>query len=306
MEIFFEDKKHKEEKIDRVQVQERQDKRKSEEENKYENYNEAEGNEKNIHEKLEGNDNSKMTRAYEKNIEYDMRAGKKEVKMKAEDKQEMEKMRRWIVKIYNIYITPLKDMLDPFIQFTIGGNFMVEVYKTKKGQTYKVPNGTRGYADKTEISKNVDKLERRPFDKVIDIEMRMSYSMISKQKMMVELWDYNSIWMNTIKAYTTVDLMEIVNGNCNVSIDLTTKESGKKNPIPYAIIEFKCVFQEIWDFKLSFLNWKAGCIIPPSQAKKPNKSGEKYPNSQIEVELAKKDLFSFNIRTLSEEAINTE
>lgn len=41
-----------------------------------------------------------MQRAYEKNIEYDMSATKREVKMKEEDKYEMEKMRRWNLKIY--------------------------------------------------------------------------------------------------------------------------------------------------------------------------------------------------------------
>lgn len=310
MEIFFEDKKKIEiRKDDGNRKDEREVKIKDEDKdkNKYENYNIAEANERELEDKLDsGNERSKMTQAFEKNIEYDMRAGKRELKMKAEDKREMEMMRRWQVKIYNIYITPLKDMLDPFLQFTIGGNFQVEVYSTKKGDTYKIPKGSRGYADKTEIQENVDMLERRPFDKIIDIEMRMSYSMVTKQKMMVELWDYNSIWMNTIKAYTTYDLIEVVNGNVNITLELTTREKGKKNPIPYALIEFKCVFQEIWDFKLCFLNWKAGSLLPPSKAKIPGNNGEKYPNSQIEIELAKKDCISFNIKTVSEEALNTE
>lgn len=310
MDIFFEDKRKRVEEIKQEEVvsEERKvrDRNADIEQNinKYENYNIAEGNENNIEVKLEGSQKSKIE-AFQKNIEYDMRANKKEMKMRAEDKLEMEKMRRWVVKIYNIYITPLKEMIDPFIQFTLGGNYMVEVYQSKKGETYKIPKGKRGFADKTEILGDVDKLERRPFDKVIDIEMRMSYSMVSNQKLMIELWDYNSIWMNTIKCYSTLNLIEIVDGNCNLSLELTTKENGKKNPVPYAIIDFKCIFQEIWDFKLSFLNWKAGCIIPPSKAKIAN-NGEKYPNSQIEIELLGNDLFPYYSSTISEEAVNTE
>ena len=34
-------------------------------------------------------------------------------------------MRRWKVVIKEIYITPLEEMFDPFIQFTIGGDYGV-------------------------------------------------------------------------------------------------------------------------------------------------------------------------------------
>ena len=34
-------------------------------------------------------------------------------------------MRRWRVVIKEIYITPLEEMFDPFIQFTLGGDFGV-------------------------------------------------------------------------------------------------------------------------------------------------------------------------------------
>ena len=50
---------------------------------------------------------------------------KKKRVMKVEEKKEMELLRRWQVKIFNIYITPLKDKVDPFVQFTIGGDYSV-------------------------------------------------------------------------------------------------------------------------------------------------------------------------------------
>lgn len=219
---------------------EEQDRLKQEkEEKKYENYNVAEKHEQDLNEKLgDENDNKRLENTLIKRIEYDMSQTKKQYRMKQEDKSEMEKMRRWKVKIYNIYITPLMEMLDAFLQITIGGSYQVQVFSNKKGNNYKVPVGKRGYADKTEVQQNCDKLERRPFDKIIDIEMRMSYAMVNNQKMMIELWDFNTIWMNTIKGYITLDLIDIVNGNCNVGFDITTKEKGKKHPSIYYLLIF--------------------------------------------------------------------
>lgn len=234
MDFFgFDGKKRREEDEragnNREEEQERILKRENEE-RKYENYNLDEGREKEIDEKLGESDNKRLENTLIKRIEYDMSQEKKQLRMKLEDKSEMEKMRRWHVKIYNIYITPLMEMLDPFLQITLGGDYSVDVYSTKKGVNYKVPKGKRGYADKTEVQQNVDKLERRPFDKIVDIEIRMSYSMINHQKMMIELWDYNTVFMNTIKGYITTPLLDVVDGNCNISLEITKKEAKKKRP----------------------------------------------------------------------------
>lgn len=311
MEIFFNDKnKQKIDKKEHQQIEEEHKEVVKKEvdvkENEYENHNLQEGHEKEMNDKLNSGEDDRLARAYQRNIEYDMSTQKKQTLMKLEDKQEMEKMRRWKVKIYNIYITPIVEMLDPFLQFTIGGDFNVEVYKTKKGDTYKVPKGKRGYADKTEVVMNVHEAEKCAFDKVIDIEMRMTYSMINKQKMMLELWDYNSIWMNTIKSYKTLPLIDIVSGDCNVSLDMLHKTPGKKKPVPYAMVEFKCIFQEIWDFKLSFLNWKSTCITSPSQAKKNEMRQEELPSTQIQIELGQKDCIQRYTRATSKPADKTE
>lgn len=266
----------------------KEENRKDKNNNQYENYSVNEAHEKKMNEMLEGSD-PKITIAYRNNIEFDMSNIKREIRMKKEDKVEMEKMRRWSVKISNIYITPLLKMIDPFLQFTIGGNFMVNVYKNKKGETYKIPAGKRGYTDKTEVLLNVNtpqedgqKGGRTPFKKVIEIEMRMSYSMINKQKMMIELWEHNNFWMNEIHSYLTIPLIDIVNGNANVGEIMNKKESGRKNPVPFAYVEFNCVFQEIWDFNLSFVNWKCPNLINPKKKIDPN---DKKLTTKIEIKL---------------------
>jgi hypothetical protein len=160
-------------------------------------------------------------------IEYDMSENKKKATMLTSSKKDMELMRRWNVKIFNIYITPLEKMIDPFIQFTIGGNYKVQVYETKEGDKYKIPSGERGYADKTEVQENVDINEKRPYDKIVETEMRMSYSMVESQKLMVEVWDYNTVWMNTIVGYTTLPLLEIVTGDMNMCLEVERKEKKR-------------------------------------------------------------------------------
>jgi hypothetical protein len=42
------------------------------------------------------------------------------------EKKFLEQMRRWKVVIKEIYITPIEEMFDPFIQFTIGGDYGVK------------------------------------------------------------------------------------------------------------------------------------------------------------------------------------
>lgn len=105
--------------------------------------------------------------------------------------------------------------------------------------------------DKTEVLENVNipqddddaQSGRTPYHKVIDIEMRMSYSMINKQKMMIELWDHNFPWINEIWSYVTIPLIEIVNEDYNRGEYLTMKLQKKKNATPFAFIEFFCLFQ---------------------------------------------------------------
>lgn len=160
-------------------------------------------------------------------IEYDMSENTKKATMLTSNKRDSELMRRWVVKVYNIYITPFEKMVDPFIQFTIGGNYKVQVFETKDGNKYKIPSGERGYSDKTEVQENVEIQEKRPFEKIMETEMRLSYSMIESQKLMVETWDYNSIWMNTIIGYRMMPLIDIVSGDMNITLEIEKRENNR-------------------------------------------------------------------------------
>jgi hypothetical protein len=243
MSIFFKDKNKVEDakKEEKDKKEEEEGLKKKEDEKKDGDKKDGEGDEEGddyenqLDDQIGGGKND-LKQTIIKKIEYDMSETKKQLNMRVEDKVQMELMRRWHLKIYNIYITPYREMLDPFLQFTIGGDYCVDVFSTKKGDTYKVPKGSRGFSDKTEVLTNVDKLMKAAFDKTIDIEMRMSYSMINSQKMMIELWDYNTIWMNSIKGYETVPLINIVNGDINMSVDIVKRVKKRKNPSKFVLI----------------------------------------------------------------------
>lgn len=234
-------------------------------------------------------DNKKYCIAYRNSIEYDMSSRKKEMKLKKEEKEEMQKIRRFNVKIHNIFITPLIEVVNPFLQFTIGGDYMVNVYQNSKGDYFKKQLGSRGFTEKTEIlhkvSPNQENHENQnlgfmhfgktPFEKVIEFEIRMSYSMINHQKIMVELWESNQIWTNEIQCYFTIPLIEIVNGNCNVSQFMHKKQETT----PFALIEFICEFEEIWDFNINFTDFKGTSLIIDNK--------NNYNISKIEIELSK-------------------
>lgn len=156
---------------------------------------------------------------------------KKTVKMLAEDKAEMEKMRRFKVKIYGIVVLPLQTDCDPFVQFTVGGDFSLRVIKTKDGKTVKKSSGERGYTNKTEVIEYVKTNSKATFDSTFEFEARMTYSMVNCQSLMVELWDYNGFWMNKLVSYATIPLIEIVNGNCNVAMDLLEIGSSSRSSL---------------------------------------------------------------------------
>jgi len=79
--------------------------------------------------------------------------------------------------------------------------------------------------------------------------------------------------------------------------------------VPYAIIDFKFLFQEIFDFKLTFINWKMGCVLTPERKKELENSEDpniKRPDLQIEVCLENHGFLQANTNVKSEICKNSE
>jgi hypothetical protein len=172
-----------------------------------------------------------------------------------EERRELEQMRRWKVDISEIYITS-QEMFDCFLRFTIGGNLQVSCYsipsKNKKG---KIIKGRRGYSDYTEVMEILQTDKRLKFLKTFSLEYRDSIISLMKQNLLVECWDYNSLKLNNMQGYEMISLMKIIRGSIYQSVMISKKIKEGNFMKPICKIEFKIVFQEIWDFQLTFEDW---------------------------------------------------
>jgi isocitrate dehydrogenase len=105
-------------------------------------------------------------------------------------------------------------MFDPFIQFTIGGDFGVEVFiNTKKNKKIKKVNGERGFSDKTEVLRDCNVGKRYKFEKEIDTEIRDTIVNLMKQNILVEVWDWEQWSLNNLDGFYLFDIFNIVQGN---------------------------------------------------------------------------------------------
>jgi hypothetical protein len=171
------------------------------------------------------------------------------------EKRELERIRRWHVHIDDIYITAY-DMFDAFVQFTVGGDYKVEIFDIpRKNKKMKKVSGKRGYTDCTEVVENLKVECREKFDKTINTEIRDSIVNLMRQHLSIEVWDYNAFKLNEFQGISMIELMKIIKGNIFQSVLIEKKIGSNKKPI--CKVEFKIIFQEIWDFKLTFEDWGA-------------------------------------------------
>lgn len=175
-----------------------------------------------------------------------------------QDKFELERIRRWKVNIKEIYITPY-DMFDGFLQITIGGDYKVDSFEIpRKNKKFKQITGERGYTDCTEVIEDLRADSREKYKKEIDIEIRDSIIRLMKQNIIIEFWDYNKFRFNEFQGLAMIDLMKIINGSIYHSVIIEKKIDTVKKPI--CKVEFKIIFQEIWDFILTFEDWGASNV----------------------------------------------
>ncbi len=93
-----------------------------------------------------------------------------------------------------------------------------------------------------------------------------------KQIILVELWEYNSFSVNKLLGRGMLEIIKIIKGNIYQFLYIEKKEGFQKKNL--CKIEFKCFFQEIFDFKLTFENWAASNldILFPENIKTDKKS----------------------------------
>ena len=103
----------------------------------------------------------------------------------------------------------------------------------------------------------MEKEESKVFETEIGTEFRASYFQLMEQRLHIELWDKERVWLNKFLGYASIPLINIVEGNFRQIIFIQEPVPDGKAYKQMAIITFDIYFEEIWDFYLTFMDWKA-------------------------------------------------
>lgn len=88
--------------------------------------------------------------------------------------------------------------------------------------------------------------------------MNLSYQMLKERKFVIEIWEYRRFRLNLFLGKIEVSLLSIASGNIKRQDDIK-KAFGEKRQ--FARIHYNILFQEIWDYKLTFEAWKGSNIL---------------------------------------------
>ena len=181
-------------------------------------------------------------------------------KVSSVKKKYFEQIRRWLVKITNIYVFAQYEALNPFIQIIIGGSLQREYIKISKSEKFTRVTGDAGLVFKTDVLDKIVKGEGNNFKCELEAEVRASYAQIEQEIFHVELWDYQGCGLNILKGYCGVPLLDIVRGDMDMSFDIKTKVD--KAMTQYGKVVMKCLFQEVWDFYITMRDWRSTELVP--------------------------------------------
>eukprot|EP00347_Sterkiella_histriomuscorum_P007723 403347806 len=188
---------------------------------------------------------------------YDQPTGLPDNKYTEEEKRNLELLRRWKVHIFQIEIQNTSGaIIDPFIQFIIGGTFYIEIKKAN-GKEQNNSLGEYGIIYQTDVLKFLEPNDSKFFTVEIDTELRASYFQLMQERLHIELWDKETGWLNKFLGYVSIPFIEIATGQFKQSIIIKESVAEGKSYKNIATINFNIFFEEIWDFYLTFLDWKA-------------------------------------------------
>jgi hypothetical protein len=100
----------------------------------------------------------------------------------------------------------------------------------------------------------------RIFATEVATEYRASYFEVMQQRLHVELWESGGAsGLNTFVGLASVPLLEVVTGPFRQS--LAVMPFGEEAPQrQVATVSFNIVFEEVWDFWVTFMDWKTGSL----------------------------------------------
>lgn len=110
--------------------------------------------------------------------------------------------------------------------------------------------------------------------------------MLKERYFVIEVWEYRRFRLNLFLGKIQVSLLSIASGNIKRSNDIK-KAFGEKRQ--FARIYYNILFQEIWDYKLTFEAWKGSNIVADK--------GDSH-DPKIELTLMTEELIKPNVESV--------
>lgn len=176
----------------------------------------------------------------------------------------------------------LSDPQSIFLIFKIGDSFKLVDSLTPNGKLITLKVGKRGSTYVSEVQDNIDRDQNRLLSMSIKDVYKGSYNDIQEQDLVISAWKYGRWSVNTFCGEVRVPLKKVIVDNVNRSDVIKVKIEGKiKSSLR---VNYRCYFQEIWNYKLKFSDFKVTNLQ--------HNNGKPY-SSQVEFALSDKGAFAF-------------
>ena len=132
----------------------------------------------------------------------------------------------------------------------------VEIKKLKSSNTY-LPSGAKGVSMFTDKLSYLDAGGQQTFEAKIECTLQASYFQLLEEHLHIEVWDSSRFFLNTFLGYESVQLLDVAQGSINQSVNVYDKieRDGEFKKL-MCTLNFKLVFEEIWDYMIKFIDWR--------------------------------------------------
>lgn len=120
-----------------------------------------------------------------------------------------------------------------------------------------LPQGRKGITQVTDVIKYLEPNSTQVFTSRISNKIECSYFQLLEEHIHIELWDSERWFLNRFLGYESLRLIDVVQGNINQQVNIYDKieRDGEQKQFQ-AKLNFKLVFEEVWDFLLQFVDFR--------------------------------------------------
>lgn len=181
----------------------------------------------------------------------------------------------------------LPRLLNPFIRFTVGGTYCIEVLVLGDGKKKYLHTGKPGLQKITDVVSNLECNKSKLFRMHIKCHVKMSYNQLSHEHFHVEVWDKATWTLNTFLGYESILLADVANGMIKQQLRIfdKTEKNGISNQ-EVCTLSLLLNFEEMWQYKLNFYDFRTTDLTDRNRqkSKESGKLSEIKPRLKITLE----------------------